>query len=153
MPNVRITINDNEGAQFQYSPLITCLFFCNKVACLFSIIQNLENILLTRVRSIVQQMADVSSKAQQATTRCNVCTFANKRTKIVGKHQINSNSKQMSFNNRLRFNLISFSFNLMFFLSSNFLSLCRPHYVFLSKPLHKDVNSNQKCNNVCVNIF
>ena len=138
MPRVRITINDNEGALQNRYPLITCLFFCNKVACLFSIIQNLENILLTRVRSIVQQMADVSSKARRATTRCNGCTFANKRTKIVGKHQINSNSKQMSFNDRLRFNLISFSFNLMFFLSfcpqtfclyvAPIMSFCPNHY-------------------------
>ena len=84
-------------------------------------------------------MADVSLKARRATTRCNVCTFANKRTKIVGKHQINSNSMQMSFNNRLRFNLISFSFNLMLFLSfcpktfclyvAPIMSFCPNHYI------------------------
>ena len=35
MPNVRITINDNEGAQFQYSPLITCFGLCSKILICF----------------------------------------------------------------------------------------------------------------------
>ena len=55
MPRVCITMNDNEGAQFKTDTPHYLFIFCNKVACLFSIRYNLENIIMTRVRNKFSQ--------------------------------------------------------------------------------------------------